>query len=301
MLTKNGKYRQNFLQIIIAAIAFLFPEIGRAINYNFFDPIAMNFFIGIIKSQLKERNYKPTARNDFIDVLLQQSSQTSGKDEQAFTREELERSMIASAFVLFFAGFETSSSVMSSTCFFLAKNLDKQEILYREIRDAITANDQKDIDYDTLQGLPYLEMCIHESLRLYPLTFLERMATKNYQFKGTNIKVAKGELVQIAAPAIMKDEKYFHNPEQFNPENFSEEAVHERGPYPYMGFGLGPRNCVGKRFALLSVKNALYRTIYNFELLPCEKTIDQPIPDPFSQWGGPIGGFWIKLQNRKHE
>ena len=33
---------------------------------------------------------------------------------------------------------------------------------------------------------------------------------------------------------IMKDEKYFSNPEKFDPENFSPEKKAERSPYAFL-------------------------------------------------------------------
>ena len=53
---------------------------------------------------------------------------------------------------------------------------------------------------------------------------------------------------------IMKDEKYFNNPEKFDPDNFSPEKKAERNPYAFLAFGQGPRNCIGMRFALLQVQ-----------------------------------------------
>jgi cytochrome P450 len=52
---------------------------------------------------------------------------------------------------------------------------------------------------------------------------------------------------------IMKDERFFENPEKFDPENFSPEKKSERSPYTFLAFGQGPRNCIGMRFALLQV------------------------------------------------
>jgi len=65
-----------------------------------------------------------------------------------------------------------------------------------------------------------------------------------------------------------------------------------------MGFGLGPRNCIGMRFALLQVKTAIVRLVANYEVLPCSKTIKEMIPDPLSRSFMPKGGIWMKLQKR---
>jgi len=98
---------------------------------------------------------------------------------------------------------------------------------------------------------------------------------------------------------IMRDEKFFSNPEEFNPENFSPEEKAERGPYPFMAFGHGPRNCIGMRFALLQLKTAIVRLLANYRLLPCSKTVEKLIPDPTSRQLQPKGGIWMKVQKRE--
>ncbi len=39
---------------------------------------------------------------------------------------------------------------------------------------------------------------VNEALRVYPLTFVERLCVKDYKVPGTNFVVPKGMLVQIA-------------------------------------------------------------------------------------------------------
>ena len=63
-------------------------------------------------------------------------------------------------------------------------------------------------------------------------------------------------------------------------------------------FSLGLRNCVGKRMALLQIRVALVRLIYNYKLLPCSKTIDEMVPDIQSSGLLPKGGMWVKIEKR---
>lgn len=47
---------------------------------------------------------------------------------------------------------------MSLVSYFLAKNQDVQEQLYREVMDAIVQNDGNEhLDYNAIQSLPYLD------------------------------------------------------------------------------------------------------------------------------------------------
>ncbi len=105
-------------------------------------------------------------------------------------------------------------------------------------------------------------------------------------------------MVQVSGSGIMGDEKYFPNPEKFNPDNFSPENKAKRHPYAFLGFGIGPRSCIGMRLALLQVKISLAKLVYNYKLVPGEKMPKKLEVDPTSINSGALGGVWVKLQKR---
>ena len=166
--------------------------------------------------------------------------------------------------------------------------------------DAVDENEgNRYVDYNQIQEMWYLEACIMESLRMYPITPLERSTVKPYKIStGTaEFIIPKGMLVQVPI-SFMKDPKYFKNPNTFDPENFSPENKSIRGPYPFIGFGHGPRNCIGMRFALLNLKIAMFRLVLNYKIIPCSKTVDELIMDPKSITGAPIGEIWVSVEQR---
>ncbi|KAL1466816.1 hypothetical protein MTO96_026408 [Rhipicephalus appendiculatus] len=54
--------------------------------------------------------------------------------------------------------------------------------------------------------------------------------------------------------------------------SFSDENVESIQPYSYLPFGAGPRNCIGMRFALQSVKLCLLHSLHSVEFFRSDKT-----------------------------
>lgn len=90
------------------------------------------------------------------------------------------------------------------------------------------------------------EIILSETLRKYPpLSTLNRVVTKPYVIPGTNIKLKTGTKIIIPAHALHFDSKYYPDPDDFDPERFSDENMNKIHPNTYMPFGDGPRFCIG--------------------------------------------------------
>ena len=96
-----------------------------------------------------------------------------------------------------------------------------------------------------------------------------------------------------------RDPSLFPFPEEFNTGNWTAEAKAKRGPYGFFGFGQGPRNCIGMRFALIELKFALIQVLANFKIVACDKTPMEIVIDPKSIQGLPKGGTWVKVERRQ--
>lgn len=89
-------------------------------------------------------------------------------------------------------------------------------------------------------------------MRKYPpLSILNRVCTKNFVVPGTNYTIPEGMRILISPPGIHHDEKYFPNHDKFDPYRFTKENLEKRPAYVHLGFGEGPRNCIGKIFQLM--------------------------------------------------
>ena len=65
-------------------------------------------------------------------------------------------------------------------------------------------------------------------------------------------------------------DKCFANPDNFDPSNFEEQNFFNK--IGFVTFGQGPRNCIGKRYAMISIKIALVSILRKFRLVKTKNT-----------------------------
>lgn len=91
-----------------------------------------------------------------------------------------------------------------------------------------------------------------ESLRKNPAGLaLMKICTIPTEFpnpdpKKQPIKIEKDTPIIIPVYALHHDEKYFPNPERFDPDRFLPENKDSITKFTYLPFGDGPRVCIGK-------------------------------------------------------
>ncbi|EDV57889.1 probable cytochrome P450 6a14 [Drosophila erecta] len=225
-----------------------------------FPPDISEFFNRIVRQTVELREREHIRRNDFMDLLLALRRQENGA---GLTVEQL----AAQAFVFFVAGFETSSSNMSYALFELAKNQAVQQKLRLEICDALARHGE--LTYEAMMEMPYLDQTVTETLRKYPaLSSLTRLATEDYEILqpdgGEPVVLEKGTSVHIPVLAIHYDPEVYPEPQEFRPERFAPAACRQRHPTAFLGFGDGPRNCIGLRFGRMQVKVGLVELLCRF-------------------------------------
>nr|ARO50425.1 cytochrome P450 [Chironomus tentans] len=264
-----------------------FPNLSRKLGLRDNPKESGDFFLNTFLQTLEYRQRNNIQRNDFVSLLL------GLKD--SYTSKEL----AAEAYLVYAAGFETSSTLMTFTLYELALNPDIQDRLREEITTGIEENDGK-LNYDMLFGFKYLDMIINESLRKFPpIAENLRKCIKDYEIPGTDLVIPKGTSIDINIFSLHRDPEYFPDPEKFDPERFSEENIKNIRPFTFLPFGEGPRNCIGMRFGQMQSKIGITKLIKNFKFSPCDKT---PIPmvfDPKSLFTAPKGGMWLKVEKIK--
>ncbi|KAG5669767.1 hypothetical protein PVAND_000061 [Polypedilum vanderplanki] len=282
--TMNGEHPElkRFFKEIFAADGYTmlkffflmsFPKLGKFLKMRLFSKEMSDFFINIVGGNIAYREKINDNRPDFLNMLIQLKNKGSiDGDFSTETRKLTFNEIIPQAFVFFF---------------------DK---LREEINEK-TKGEKGEITYENLHEMTYLNQVINETLRMYTGGFaLIRKSAEDYPIPNSKIIIPKGASVFIPIIGLHYDERYWKNPEKFDPGRFTQEEIAKRPNYCYQPFGEGLRNCIGKRFALLNVKFGVAVIIKNFKVFPDDK-MKYPIKmNPKNPNLEAEGGFWLRFE-----
>jgi cytochrome P450 family 6 len=138
--------------------------------------------------------------------------------------------------MLFFR-FETSSTALSYALYELSINQELQDKTRNEIEKVLKLYDGK-VSYEAIMNMDYCGQVINESLRKYsPGNVLLRVCTKDYKVPGKDLIIEKDLNLMLPMHAIHNDPEYFPEPDKFDPERFSPEAIKNRNPFTFLPFG----------------------------------------------------------------
>uniref|UniRef100_A0A5F4VTL8 Cytochrome P450 family 4 subfamily F member 2 n=1 Tax=Callithrix jacchus TaxID=9483 RepID=A0A5F4VTL8_CALJA len=221
---------------------------------------------------------------DFIDVLL------LSKDEDG--KELSDEDIRAEADTFMFEGHDTTASGLSWVLYHLAKHPEYQERCRQEVQELLKGREPKEIEWDDLAVLPFLTMCVKESLRLHPpVPVISRRVTQDVVVPDGRV-IPKGVICLISVFGTHHNPAVWPDPEVYNPFRFDPENIKERSPLAFIPFSAGPRNCIGQAFAMAEMKVVLALTLLHFRVLP-DHTEPRRKPELVMR---AEGGLWLRVE-----
>ncbi|KAM5542011.1 hypothetical protein V8D89_004321 [Ganoderma adspersum] len=227
---------------------------------------------------------------DIMSVLLK-SNMDAPTDAERLPDEELLAQM--STFIL--AGMDTTSNALSRILHLLALHPDVQGKLRHELAEAReVVGNGRDVPYDDLVKLPYLDAVCRETLRLHPpLNLIGRRAVKDTivplsaPVRGkdgtlvSEITLPRDTFVLLGLQACNTNKKLWgEDAYEWKPERWLQPLPsmldEARVPGVYsnlMSFSGGVRSCIGFKFSQLEMKVLLTTLLPAFEFGLTEKPI----------------------------
>ncbi|XP_014097477.2 probable cytochrome P450 12e1, mitochondrial [Bactrocera oleae] len=215
--------------------------------------------------------------NKYIDEALKRIDLDS---EGKFTSEEnkeksvLEKLLkidrkiaVVMALDMMMAGVDTTSSTLTGILFCIAKNPDKQQKLFKELK-SILPNKDSHLTVENMQNLPYLRACIKEGMRYHPIIAgTMRRLPNDVVLSG--YRIPAGIDISVSSNLLLRNEKFVEEPNKYIPERWLRNDIEGKkyqlnNPFLFLPFGFGPRSCVGKRIVDLELEVTLARLVRNF-------------------------------------
>lgn len=145
---------------------------------------------------------------------------------------------------------------------------DKQEKLVEEIRKVST--NRSSISVETLQHMPYLKACVKESFRfVYPTVNGPMRIIPNDMILGDYL-IPKHTWVLFGHNTLCRSPAYFDQPDKYIPERWMDATQtpdrRRKMTLSALAFGMGRRNCVGRRLAEQQIYVALIKILHRYKI-----------------------------------
>lgn len=312
------------IQSVRVLFSTFMPRLAKLLRIKAVDEKYDRFFRDFVSSNIRQRREKNIVRDDMIHLLMQakqgmlkinegeEQIQDAGFATISVAEEITSRSIeklrdlddndfVAQCMLFFLAGFTGLAITNSLILYEFAKDPEIQERLFQEINDTKEELNGAEITYEVLQRMKYLDQVVSEALRLWPVAIsLDRKVNKPFIIENTDgqrMALLPGDVVWFPIMSIHRDEKYFDNPEKFDPDRFSDE--NKAKITAYAPFGLGPRACVASRFALMTLKALTFRLVESFEF-ECVSKTENPLKFKKGTFGLEFeNGIWLGIKSRE--
>jgi retinoid hydroxylase len=237
----------------------------------------------LIRPKITERRANPT--DDILGLLVR----ATGADGQPLSDERI----IAHANILLVAGHETSTSLSAWLFAALSQHPD---IMRRVLEEQITlVGPAADPTLADIKAMHYLDNVLLEAERVYPpVSNGPRGVVEEFDFAGYHVPAGTYLLYSIAASHLIPE--VFERPETFDPERFAPpREEHKRTAYSLVGFGGGPRVCIGINFAKVEIKAMVSQALRRYEL---ELAPDQSLVQYYRVTAVPLYGIKLRARER---
>ena len=204
-----------------------------------------------------------------LSAAAQRQAQAGGNDTDAL-RRQLRDELVT----LLFAGYETTAGALTWLFYALRKHAQIAGDVAKEVQTWVGSKRFQAGDVDRLE---LTRRVVRETLRLYPPGWvLVRTSRERDVVDGYDLPA--GATVLLSPYVTQRLERYWPDPERFDPERFTASAEAERPRGVYFPYASGPRQCIGIHVANLTLEITLAAVLrrWSLEVDPALQIVPQP-------------------------
>ncbi|CAD0205624.1 unnamed protein product [Chrysodeixis includens] len=231
-----------------------------------------------------ERSVIPGTRfKAFLDLVLELSAEKGAFNDREI-REQVDIAIIS--------GHDTSANVLMFTMILLGSYPEAQDKAFAEIQEVLGDGD-RDVEKTDLSKLVYLEAVLKESMRMFAIApVISRILDKDVKLK--NYTLSAGMSCFFSLSAINKHPMWGPDVHEFKPERWLEPGRLPDKPFAFATFSTGRRNCIGKSYALMSMKTSIAHVIRNYRITADHTKLKLKVDVLLK----PADGYYISIEKR---
>jgi len=203
-------------------------------------------------AQTRRKN-NPASSISIVDRLLQNT--TISPDQR---QDEL--------MTIMFAGHETTANTLSWCLYELSRSIETQDKLRNELLKTMQSENvshPSQLSFSTLNKLNYLSAALRETMRLWPVvsngTF--RITSEKGGILNNNVTIPPGTPFQVPHWSFHRNRAIWgETADVFDIDRYKTNWNHDA----FMPFSKPPRDCLGRHFAMASMRITLVHLLYNF-------------------------------------
>jgi len=161
----------------------LFPGLAKKFQMSIFNKEALGFLGGVIRESIRRRKENGERRNDFLQLMIEAQGETNSEIEHSEDAQDqydkdaqldlkkvnktklTDELVIAQCNLFFVAGFDTTESLLMWASYELALHPQIQQKLYDDLRSATSNGNKKELTYEGLNQIEYLDMVVSGEIR----------------------------------------------------------------------------------------------------------------------------------------
>ncbi|KAF9409941.1 hypothetical protein HW555_010832 [Spodoptera exigua] len=189
-----------------------------------------------------------------LDLLLHLADK-----EQVLTDDEIREHLDT----IVIASYDTTSTVLQNILLVLGSYPEVQEKVYKEVQEVFQNNE--DLNIHDLSKLVYMEAVIKEVLRVYDVVpVVARKLDTDIVLPKCTLKA--GSTCILSLYGLHRHSSWGPEVNKFKPERWLNPATLPTNPNVYAAFSIGKRNCIGKQYAMMSLKISLAHVVSKFRI-----------------------------------
>ncbi len=202
------------------------------------------------------------------------------------------------------AGRDTTASLLGWLFFLLIRHPAVFSKLRQTVLDEFGSyNSPQGITFASLKNCRYLQYCLNEALRLYPVVpFNGRRATRDTTLpRGggpdglSPVYVRRGQEIGYSVHLMHRRKTLWGaDANEFKPERWEDR----RPGWEYLPFNGGPRICIGQQFALTEAGYVTVRLLQRFDGMDGVGKLDGPVLHGLTLTSCPGNGVKVRLHEK---